>query len=77
MKTKGKSVWSRIWSQYSYVFVFLVIFLVYALTSNGLTWNGIMNIFRHSAVVGVIGLGMGLICLTGKSICRWVLCLQW
>lgn len=66
MKTKGKSVWSRIWSQYSYVFVFLVIFLVYALTSNGLTWNGIMNIFRHSAVVGVIALGMGLICLTGE-----------
>ena len=66
MKTKGKSIWSKIWSQYSYVFVFLVIFLVYALTSNGLTWNGIMNIFRHSAVVGVIGLGMGLICLTGE-----------
>lgn len=66
MKTKGRSVWSRIWSQYSYVFVFLVIFLVFALTSHGLTWNGIMNIFRHSAVIGVIGLGMGLICLTGE-----------
>ncbi len=25
-----------------------------------------MNIFRHSAVVGIIGLGMGLVCMTGE-----------
>lgn len=25
-----------------------------------------MNVFRHSAVIGIIGLGMGLICLTGE-----------
>lgn len=56
----------KIWSRYNYVFVFLVIFLVYALSSNGLTWNGVMNIFRHSAVVGIIALGMGLVCLTGE-----------
>ena len=66
MRTKGKSIGSKIWSRYSYVFVFLVIFLVYAASSNGLTWNGVMNIFRHSAVVGVIALGMGLVCLTGE-----------
>ena len=65
MKTK-KSMLGKIWSRYNYVFVFLVIFLVYALSSNGLTWNGVMNIFRHSAVVGIIALGMGLVCLTGE-----------
>lgn len=25
-----------------------------------------MNVFRHSAVIGIIGLGMGLVCLTGE-----------
>lgn len=56
----------KIWSQYSYIIVFLLIFLLYAVSSNGLTWNGMMNIFRHSAVIGIIALGMGLICLTGE-----------
>lgn len=39
---------------------------VHALTTNGLTWSGMMNVFRHSAVIGIIGLGMGLICITGE-----------
>ena len=52
--------------KYSYVLVFVLIFLVYVITSNGLTWAGVMNIFRHSAVVGIIAFGMGLICLTGE-----------
>lgn len=55
-----------IMSQYSYIFVFIVVFIVYALTSSSLTWSGVMNIFRHSAVVGIIALGMGLVCLTGE-----------
>ena len=46
----------------SYIIVFVAIFIVYALTTNGLTWSGMMNVFRHSAVIGIIGLGMGLIC---------------
>lgn len=50
----------------SYILVFVAIFIVYTLTTNGLTWNGVMNIFRHSAVIGIIGVGMGLICLTGE-----------
>lgn len=61
MKTVGK-----IWSKYSYIFVCLIIFIVYAITSSGLKWGGVMNIFRHSAIVGIIALGMGLICLTGE-----------
>ncbi len=68
MKTKKPSLSyiTGIMSQYSYVFVFAVIFIVYAMTSRSLTWSGVMNIFRHSAVIGIIALGMGLICLTGE-----------
>lgn len=67
MSEKKKSeLIAQIWFQHSYIFVFILIFIVYAVTSNGLTWGGVMNIFRHSAVIGIIALGMGLICLTGE-----------
>lgn len=52
--------------KYSFILVFFLIFLVYFVTSNGLTLGGVMNIFRHSAVIGIIAIGMGLICLTGE-----------
>ena len=56
----------KVWSEYSFIFVLIAIFIVYAITSSGLTWSGVMNIFRHSAVIGTVALGMGLICLTGE-----------
>lgn len=64
--TAKKNPVAKIIGQYSFVIVFIAIFIVYAITSNGLTWNGVMNIFRHSAVVGIIGIGMGLVCLIGE-----------
>lgn len=66
MKTSAKRSLSRLAGQYSYILVFVAIFLVWALTSSSLTWSGVMNIFRHSAVIGVLALGMGLVCLTGE-----------
>lgn len=36
--------------EYSYILVFIAIFIVYAFTSSGLTWSGVMNVFRHSAI---------------------------
>ena len=39
--------------EYSYILVFIAIFIVYAFTSSGLTWSGVMNVFRHSAVVSL------------------------
>lgn len=66
MKTSAKRSLSRLAGQYSYILVFAAIFLVWALTSSSLTWSGVMNIFRHSAVIGVLALGMGLVCLTGE-----------
>lgn len=52
--------------KYSFIIVFVLIFLIYVISSSGLTWAGAMNIFRHSAVVGIIAIGMGLICLIGE-----------
>lgn len=72
MKTEHRNLYSftsaatKIWTQYSFIMVCIIIFIVYLITCNGLTWNGAMNIFRHSAVIGIIALGMGLICLTGE-----------
>jgi ribose transport system permease protein len=68
METKKLTLSGRngIVSKYSYIFVFLIIFAVYAMTSSSLTWSGVMNIFRHSAIIGIIALGMGMICLTGE-----------
>ena len=50
--------------EYSYILVFIAIFIVYAFTSSGLTWSGVMNVFRHSAVIGIIGIGMGPVSYT-------------
>lgn len=63
---KRKNPLAKILSQYSFVIVFAAIFAVYAITSHGLTWNGVMNILRHSAVVGIIGIGMGMVCIIGE-----------
>jgi ribose transport system permease protein len=66
-KNSVKEILSKFISQYSYILVFIVIFIIYAITSKGgLTWSGVMNIFRHSTVIGIIGLGMGVVCLTGE-----------
>lgn len=65
-KASLKQQFFKYCGEYSYIIVFVLIYLVYVITCNGLTWSGMMNIFRHSAVIGIIGIGMGLICLTGE-----------
>ena len=56
----------KVWSGYSFVFVFLAIFIVWlGMTSDTVTWNGVMNNLRHSAVIGLIAIGMGLVIVTG------------
>ena len=52
--------------KYSFVLVFLAIFVVYAIANGGLTLNATMNVLRHSAVIGTIAIGMGIVCLTGE-----------
>jgi len=64
--SKKKNVLGNIWHNYSFIFVFFIIFIVYAVSSSVMTWSATMNILRHSAVIGIISLGMGMVCLTGE-----------
>nr|WP_317323005.1 ABC transporter permease [uncultured Flavonifractor sp.] len=51
---------------YSFVLIFLCIFVAYLIINQGATtWSGVMNILRHSAVVGILAFGMGLVIITG------------
>ena len=51
---------------YSFVLIFLAIFVSYLIINKGATtWSGVMNILRHSAVVGILAFGMGLVIITG------------
>lgn len=52
-------------SQFSYVLIFAALFVVYYLVSTSLTWTGVTNILRHTAVIGVLSFGMGLVIVTG------------
>lgn len=60
---KRKSTFSI--GQYSYILIFAALFIAFWLVSGSLTWSGVTMILRHSAVVGVLGLGMGMIIITG------------
>ena len=57
---------SSAWKNYGFVFIFAAIFLFYVLVSTGLTWGGVTNILRHSAVIGIVALGAGLVIITGE-----------
>ena len=51
---------------YSFILIFAAIFIGYLIINQGATtWSGVMNILRHSAVVGIIAFGMGLVIITG------------
>ncbi len=55
----------RIVSDYNFVIICLAILVAYLITAaGGITYAGVMNIFRHSAVVGVMALGMGIVIIT-------------
>ena len=47
---------SYAWSNYAFIFIFAAIFIIFLLCSGGVTWNGVMNILRHSGVVGIVAL---------------------
>ncbi len=64
--TKKRKSIGTILSNYSFVLIFLAIFIAYIIINGGATtWSGVMNILRHSAVVGIIAFGMGLAIITG------------
>ena len=64
-KRPGSSLFKFI-SNYSFILVFACIFISYLLINgSATTFNGVMNILRHSAVVGILSFGMGLVIITG------------
>ena len=66
------SVLSSIWKKYSFIFVFAVILVMYALTiqNNGNTfnWGHISAILssQNTVIVGTMALGMALVIITGQ-----------
>ncbi len=66
LTTREKRSLLKNFSGYTFVLIFIAIFIAYLITNGGATtWNGVMNILRHSAVVGIMAYGMGLVILTG------------
>lgn len=63
---------ARCWSRYSYVFVFAIILVVYAIviSANGTPFNGghisVILSSQNTVIVGTIALGMALVIITGQ-----------
>lgn len=54
------------WHNYNFIIVFLGIFIAFlAVNGSQTTWTSVTNILLHSAILGTIALGMGLVVLTG------------
>ncbi len=63
---KPKQSITKVLGNYSFILIFFAILLVYLIINAGATtWSGVMNILRHSTVVGIIAFGMGLTIITG------------
>ena len=65
-KKTGKNTLGSLVNNYSFVLIFFAIFITFLIINgSATTWSGIMNILRHSAVVGLLSFGMGLVIITG------------
>ena len=65
-KNKGLSVLLNFWNKMNYVIIFVCIFIAFLIINGkATTWTGVTNILLHSAQLGTIALGMGLIIITG------------
>jgi len=59
-------VLKNFWNKANFVIIFICIFIAFLIINgSATTWTGITNIFLHSAILGTISLGMGLIIITG------------
>ncbi|QGU94660.1 ribose ABC transporter permease [Clostridium bovifaecis] len=57
---------NRIWSKYSFLFSFVVLFMVASIAnSQFLSYGNLLNIIRQVSIIGIISLGMSLVILTG------------
>ena len=63
---KNKKSISKVIGGYSFILIWACILIAYLIINAGATTlNGVMNILRHSAVVGIMAFGMGLVIITG------------
>ncbi len=63
---RPRQSFTRLLGNYSFILIFFAILVVYLIINAGATtWSGVMNILRHSTVVGIIAFGMGLAIITG------------
>ena len=64
--TEGQKPLTKTLGNYSFILIFAVILIAHLIISSGATTlSGVMNILRHSAVVGIRAFGMGLVIITG------------
>ena len=58
---------TRVWSKYSILFVFVILFLICALLTNGkfASWNNVTTILRNASTVGIVALGMTFVIISG------------
>ncbi len=65
-QTSTIKIVKSVWQNYNYVIIFLVIFIAFIIVNGSQTsWTSITNILLHSAILGTIALGMGIVVLTG------------
>lgn len=63
--TRRKKSITKTIGGYSFILIFAAILIAYLIINAGATTlNGVMNILRHSAVVGIMSFGMGLVIIT-------------
>jgi ribose transport system permease protein len=63
---KANRIFKYIWQTYNFIIIFIVILIAFLIVNGKeTTWTSITNILLHSAILGTIALGMGLIVLTG------------
>ena len=71
-KNSFGAVAGKIWSQYSFIFVFLIILVGYAFTiqanGNAFKWSHIAAVLgsQNTCIVGTMALGMALVIITGQ-----------
>lgn len=54
------------WQNYNFIVIFFGIFIAFLIVNGSETsWTSVTNILLHSAILGTIALGMGLVVLTG------------
>ena len=62
---KNKKSIAKVIGSYSFILIWACILIAYLIINAGATtFNGVMNILRHSAVVGIMAFGMGLVIIT-------------